>query len=53
MSLRNFVIGGDKFMKNRKRCILCGCIMGDKHDGDVCECCKDDMEDREDEEVKS
>ena len=21
-----------------KECIMCGCIMDDKHDGDICEC---------------
>ena len=26
-----------------KECIMCGCIMDDKHDGDICECCLDDM----------
>ena len=26
-----------------KKCEMCGCIMDDKHDGDVCECCIDDM----------
>ena len=35
--------------KNKKRCTVCGCLMDDKHDGDVCECCKDDMNDQEDE----
>lgn len=33
-----------------KYCTICGCHMDDKHDGDVCECCKDDMDDQEDEE---
>lgn len=27
-----------------KRCKMCGCLMDDKHIGDVCECCLDDME---------
>jgi len=26
-----------------KECSMCGCIMDDKHDGDICECCLDDM----------
>lgn len=26
-----------------KYCIECGCIMPDTHDGDICECCLDDM----------
>lgn len=26
-----------------KYCIMCGCIMDDKHEGDVCECCLDDL----------
>ena len=31
-----------------KLCIECGCIMDDDHDGDVCECCKDDREEDQD-----
>lgn len=27
----------------RKHCIYCGCILDEKHDGDVCECCLDDL----------
>ena len=26
-----------------KYCTICGCHMDDKHDGDVCECCLDDI----------
>lgn len=26
-----------------KYCEICGCIMDDNHDGDICECCLDDM----------
>lgn len=26
-----------------KYCELCGCIMDDNHDGDIYECCLDDM----------
>lgn len=28
---------------NIKYCKVCGCIMDDDHDGDICECCLDDM----------
>jgi hypothetical protein len=28
-----------------KRCKMCGCIMDDKHEGDICECCLDDLYD--------
>ena len=28
-----------------KRCNICGCHMDDDHEDDICECCKDDMED--------
>lgn len=27
-----------------KQCIVCGCLMEDDHEDDVCECCLDDME---------
>lgn len=27
----------------KKYCSYCGCIMDQKHDGDVCECCLDDL----------
>ena len=27
----------------KKECILCGVIMDPGHDGDVCECCLDDI----------
>ena len=30
-----------------KYCKMCGCHLGDRHDGDVCECCLDDMFPRE------
>ena len=26
-----------------KYCELCGCIMDDNHDGDICEVCMDEM----------
>ena len=26
-----------------KPCIMCGCIMDDKHESDICECCYDDI----------
>ena len=28
-----------------KYCKECGCIMDDRHDGDVCECCLDERGD--------
>jgi hypothetical protein len=34
-----------------KHCKYCGIIMDDKHDGDICECCIDDLLDSEPEEV--
>ena len=30
-----------------KECIICGCIMDDDHDGEICEVCTDDMYPRE------
>lgn len=27
-----------------KYCKLCGCIMPDNHDGEICECCIDDID---------
>lgn len=30
-----------------KNCKQCGCHMPDNHDGDICECCLDDMYPRE------
>ena len=36
-------MGGDSM----KYCKLCGCIMSDNHDGDICECCLDDMREEE------
>ena len=29
--------------KNKKYCTKCGCIMDPKHDGDICECCLDEL----------
>ena len=26
-----------------KYCIECGCIMPDDHEGDICECCLDEL----------
>jgi hypothetical protein len=26
-----------------KRCTMCGCIMLAEHDGDICECCLDEL----------
>lgn len=34
-------IGGDHM---KKECILCGILMDEKHEGDICECCLDDIE---------
>lgn len=28
-----------------KVCIDCGCLMSDDHDGNICECCRDDRGD--------
>lgn len=28
---------------SKKYCSYCGCIMDQKHDGDICECCLDDL----------
>lgn len=37
-----------------KECKCCGCLMDDRHEGDVCECCLDDMDPGENvEEVRS
>ena len=33
-----------------KHCAVCGCLMSDKHEDDVCECCQDDMNEGGDEE---
>lgn len=30
-----------------KYCELCGCIMDDDHDGNICECCLDDMKEED------
>lgn len=26
-----------------KRCTMCGCLMDNDHEGDICECCLDDL----------
>ena len=36
-----------------KYCKMCGCIMEDDHDGEICECCLDDMTDVYDIDDKS
>lgn len=36
-----------KMRYDMKECIICGCIIPDDHDGDICECCLDDMYPRE------
>ena len=28
-----------------KHCNMCGCIMDERHESDLCECCLDDLED--------
>ena len=33
-----------------KECIICGCIMDDDHDGEICEVCIDDMYPREEDQ---
>ncbi len=33
-----------------KYCKMCGCVMEDKHEGNICECCLDDMNEREETE---
>ena len=37
----------DHAMKTKKRCTVCGCHMDEKHDGDICENCLDDMSDQD------
>lgn len=32
-----------KASQNKKNCIYCGCIMDQNHDGNICECCLDDL----------
>lgn len=27
-----------------KRCQMCGCLLPDNHEEDVCECCMDDLD---------
>ncbi len=29
---------------HRKRCVVCGCIMPDGSDGNICDCCKDELD---------
>lgn len=31
------------FGRSKKRCTICGCIMYDDSDADICECCVDDL----------
>lgn len=28
---------------SKKYCTICGCIMDEKHDGDICEVCLDEL----------
>lgn len=30
-------------LKNKKRCTFCGCYMDANHEGDICECCLDEL----------
>lgn len=34
-------------INTKKRCTVCGCHMDEKHDGDICENCLDDMNDQD------
>ena len=36
--------------KRKKRCTVCGCIMYDHSDADICECCIADMNDGRDDD---
>lgn len=33
----------DVIKGSKKRCTLCGCIMYDDSDSDICECCLDEL----------
>lgn len=35
----------ENFAKKKKYCTVCGCIMLPTHDGDICECCLDELYD--------
>lgn len=44
----------DLVIQQKKYCIKCGCIMDPKHDGDICDCCLDELyESDPGEEVKN
>ena len=34
----------DTYIKNKKCCTMCGCIMDPKSLNHICECCLDDIE---------
>lgn len=40
----------ESYMLKQNRCKMCGCIMNDQHDGDICECCLDDLYESDPEE---
>jgi hypothetical protein len=33
----------EDFEVTKKRCTMCGCIMYDDSDSDICECCLDEL----------
>ena len=35
---------GWKDDRSQKRCVVCGCIMPDGSDGNICDCCKDELD---------
>lgn len=35
----------DVYTEKKKYCTVCGCIMLPTHDGDICECCLDELYD--------
>ena len=37
--------------RKKKRCTMCGCIMYDDSDADICECCIADMNSDDEEEI--
>lgn len=57
--LFSYRIGGDSVgvlyklyeSVNKKTCTMCGCIMDPKSQNHICECCLDDLEDIDKEEI--
>lgn len=41
----------DLFSKNKKRCTVCGCILYNDSESDICECCVDELYKSEPREV--